>query len=398
MWSGQTVSRLGDNLYRIALAWWVLEKTGSALAMGTVLVFSQVPMLIFLLIGGVVVDRLPRLRVMFISDVLSGLAVTFVAVFSWLDILELWHLYTASLIFGFVEAFFFPAYAAVIPTIASKDELVSANSLNGLSQRVMGIVGPAAGAALVALGGTALAFGLDALSFFVSAVLILPVLRSKFERAKSKKGSSMSLIQSINRGFADLREGFRYVLTVPWIWISILLFGFINVTDAGPRGVALPFLVSDDLGAGVDLLGWFGSVQSLGFVVGMLFLGQFTRLHRRGLLGYLSVMLQGLMFLPLAFKLPVPVLLVCMFIYGISFSVFGLIWPTTVQELVPDRLLGRVFSIDALGSFVLLPVGFALAGWLTELLGAPTVFLIGGIGTMTLAAIGLLHPSIRKLN
>jgi MFS family permease len=398
MWSGQTISRLGDNLYRIALAWWVLEKTGSALAMGTVLVFSQIPMLIFLLIGGVVVDRLPRLRVMFIADILSGLAVTFVAVFSWLDILELWHLYTASLIFGLVEAFFFPAYAAVIPTIASKDELVSANSLNGLSQRVMGIVGPALGAALVALGGTALAFGLDALSFFLSAFLILPVLRSKLERAKRKKEPRSSLIANVQRGFVDLREGFRYVLTVPWIWISILLFGFINVTDGGPRGVALPFLVSDDLGAGVDLLGWFGSVQSLGFVVGMLFLGQFTRLRHRGLLGYLSVILQGAMFLPLAFKLPIPILFASMFAYGVFFSVFGLIWPTTVQELVPDRLLGRVFSIDALGSFVLLPVGFALAGLLTDLLGAPTVFLIGGLGTMTLTAIGLLHPSIRKLD
>src|SRR3990172_11651730 len=110
MWTGQTISRLGDNLYRIALAWWVLEKTGSAIAMGTVLVFSQIPMLLFLLIGGVMVDRLPRIRVMFIADILCGLTVAFVAVFSWLDILEIWHIYIASAIFGFVEAFFFPAY------------------------------------------------------------------------------------------------------------------------------------------------------------------------------------------------------------------------------------------------------------------------------------------------
>jgi len=148
LWNGQTVSRLGDSFYRIALAWWVLEKTGSATIMGTVLVLTQIPLLIFLLIGGVVVDRFPRIRIMFISDVLSGLIITLIAIFSWLDILEIWHIYVASLLFGFVEAFFFPTYQAVIPQITPSDMLTSANSLNGLSGRITGIVGPSIGAAL----------------------------------------------------------------------------------------------------------------------------------------------------------------------------------------------------------------------------------------------------------
>jgi MFS family permease len=404
MWTGQTISRLGDNLYRIALAWWVLEETGSAVAMGTVLVFSQIPMLLFLLIGGVVVDRLPRIRVMFIADVISGLTITAVAIFSWLGILEIWHIYLASLIFGLVEAFFFPAYQAVIPTIAKPDELVSANSLSGLSQRVTGIVGPALGAALVAVGGSSFAFGLDGLSFFVSALLLLPLLRAKLENA-AKAGTKetdnklrASLTQSMKQGFLELRQGFKFVFTVPWIWISILLFGFINVTEAGPRAVALPFLISDDLGAGVDLLGWLGSATSLGFVIGMLWLGQYVRLHRRGILGYLAVMMQGALLLPFAFELPIPILIGSMFLFGLVSSIFALIWANTLQEMVPGHLLGRVFSIDALGSFVLLPIGFALAGWFTELVGAPTVFLVGGIGTILITGIGLLHPAIRNLD
>src|SRR5215216_4052576 len=177
LWTGQTISRLGDSLYRIALSWWVLEKTGSAVAMGTVLILSQIPLLLFLLIGGVVVDRLPRIRIMFASDVLSGLVITFVALFSWLNLLEIWHIYVASILFGFVEAFFFPAYQAVVPEITPSELLTSANSLNGLSQRVTGIVGPALGAALVAVGGTSLTFGLDALSFFISAICVFPLIR-----------------------------------------------------------------------------------------------------------------------------------------------------------------------------------------------------------------------------
>src|SRR5512142_68870 len=109
LWSGQTTSRLGDSLYRIALSWWVLQKTGSATAMGAVLVFSSVPMLIFLLVGGVVTDRFPRLRVMLVSDILSGLIVSFVALLAFTGWLEVWHIFIASILFGLVEAFFFPA-------------------------------------------------------------------------------------------------------------------------------------------------------------------------------------------------------------------------------------------------------------------------------------------------
>jgi MFS transporter, DHA3 family, tetracycline resistance protein len=405
LWSGQTTSRLGDSLYRIALSWWVLEKTGSAVAMGMVLILSQIPLLIFLLIGGVVVDRLPRIRIMFASDVLSGLVITFVAVFSWFDLLRIWHIYIASMLFGFVEAFFFPAYQAVIPQITPSELLTSANSLNGLSQRVTGIVGPALGAALVAAGGTSLTFGLDALSFFISALCVLPILRlnldqlqRRVEEDEAMSSPKRSVKETLKQGFTDLREGFRLVVRIPWIWITILLFGFINIMEAGPRAVALPFLIKDDLGADVELLGLLGSAASLGFVIGMIWLGQYVRLHRRGLLAYLSIIGIGIALLPFAFQLPIPILVASMFVSGICTSVFALIWTHTLQEMVPGEMLGRVYSIDALGSFVLLPIGFALAGWATELLGAPTVFLIGGIGVILLVLLGLSHPAIRNLD
>ncbi len=404
LWTGQTTSRLGDSLYRIALSWWVLEKTGSAVAMGTVLIFSQIPLLLFLLIGGVVVDRLPRIRIMFSSDLLSGLVITFVAVFAWLDLLQIWHIFIASMIFGFVEAFFFPAYQAVIPQITPSELLTSANSLNGLSLRVTGIIGPALGAALVAAGGTAITFGLDALSFFISAFCVLPLLRAKLDQTQKEKEaietatSRRSARETLKQGFVDLREGFKLVIRIPWIWISILLFGFVNILDAGPRAVAMPFFIKNDLGRDVEVLGWFGSAASLGFVLGMIWLGQYARLHRRGLLGYLSIIMTGIVLLPFAFKWPVPILLVAMFIGGFSTSIFSLIWTHTLQEMVPGEMLGRVSSIDALGSFVLLPIGFALAGWGTDRFGAPTVFLIGGIGVILIVMLALFHPAIRNLD
>jgi len=404
LWAGQTTSRLGDNLYRIALAWWVLEETGSAAAMGTVLVLSQIPMLLFLLIGGVVVDRFPRIRIMFISDVLSGSVITFIAVFSWLDLLELWHIYIASITFGLVEAFFFPAYQAVVPQITPSELWTSAISLNGFSQRVTGIVGPALGATLVAAGGTSMTFGLDALSFFISALCVLPILRGKFEQAKLQEATfekalkPMAVKEALRQGIGDLRGGWNTVIKVPWIWIGILIFGFINMTEASPRAVALPFLIKDNLGADVELLGILGSASSLGFVLCTLWLGQYTRLHRRGLLGYLAVMMNGVVLLFFGWVLPIPILIGGMFILGMCHATFTLIWNHTLQEIVPTEMLGRVYSLDAFGSFVLLPVGFGITGWATDLVGAPTVFLIGGFFTIALAASGLFHPAIRNLD
>ena len=404
LWTGQTISRLGDSLHRITLAWWVLEKTGSGTAMGIVLVLSQIPLLIFLLIGGVVVDRFPRLRIMFASDVLSGLVVTLIAVFSWVDVLEIWHIYVASLIFGFVQAFFFPAYHSVIPQITPPDMLTSANSLNGLSQRLTGIIGPILGASLVAVGGTPLAFGLDAVSFFVSALCVWPILRAGlYESARqtdmSEAGSkARSLKAAIRQGFADVREGWLAIITIPWIWITILIFGILNIMEGSPRAVAMPFLIKDDLGADVAVLGLFGSAFSVGYVISALWLGQYKRLRRRGPLGYLAVMINGFLLLLFGLKFPVPVLVTAMFIYGFCFNIFALVWTSTLQEMVPNEKLGRVYAFDSLGSWVLLPIGFALAGWGTDLVGAPTVFLVGGCGTILMTLIGLSHPAVRNLD
>ncbi len=379
LWSGQTISRLGDSFYRIALAWWVLEKTGSATAMGTVLILTQIPLLIFLIIS-------------------------FIAIFSWLDVLEIWHIYVASLLFGFVEAFFFPAYQSVVPQITPPDMLTSANSLNGLSGRITGIVGPSIGAALVALGGTSLTFALDGLSFFISALFVFPLVRgnviaaSSVEKAPETQGKPKSMKEAISQGIGELRQGFNVIMAIPWIWVTILIYGFVNMSEASPRAVAMPFLIKDNLGADVSLLGIFGSVFSIGFIVGAVLLGQFKRLRRRGLMGYLTPLTQGVLLLFFGFKFPIPVLIGSMFVYGFTFSVFGLIWNNTLQEMVPHDMLGRVYSIDALGSFVFLPIGFALAGWATDLVGAPTVFLIGGASTMVLALIGLSHPAIRNLD
>ena len=425
LWSGQTISRLGDSLYRIALAWWVLQKTGSGTAVSAVLIFSFAPMLIFLLIGGVVADRFPRVRVMFVSDVLRGAIVALVSVLTFSNRLELWQVYVTSLIFGFVDAFFQPAYTSVVPEITPNEMLPSANSLTALSGEITGIIGPAAGALIIklasgslaiaapfsldklliafqALGiqtGTATAFALDSLSFFASGACLLLLLRSPVPK-KSDVDSEGDTVQKAESqsALASIREGFALVLASPWLWITITIAAFSNFTVAGPINVALPILIKINLGADVDSLGLIFSALSLGAVLGAVWLGRQKQLRRRGLLAYASWIAVGLLIVPLGLVNSVAMIAIIAVVLGILLSVLNLVWANTLQELVPLDKLGRVASVDQLGSFALLPIGFGATGWLTDHIGAPILFVIGGIITAGLALLGLLHPEIRHLD
>ncbi len=389
LWSGQTVSRLGDSLYRIALAWWVLEKTGSATAMGTVMIVSFVPMILFLLVGGVVVDRLHRLRVMVASDLLNGLIVSLVAALAYLNLLEIWHVYVASAVFGLVEAFFYPAYTAAVPELTPAEALPSANSLTSLSYQLTGIIGPGLGAALIALGGTPIAFALDAASFFIAVACLLPLIRTT-SGPPTPGGASNPL--------GDLRDGWKLVFGSAWLWISILLFAFFNITAGGPMNVALPFLVKDSLHANVGVLGLLTSSRSAGATLGTIWTGRYSRLRKRGWIMYLTTIMDGLAVLCIGLPIPIAGIALAAFVNGMGLAIGNLIWVNTLQELVPKEKLGRVSSIDAIGSFALMPVGFGVAGWLTDRIGPPLVFVFGGGVTAALAAIPLLHRDIRNLD
>lgn len=390
LWSGQTISRLGDSLYRIALSWWVLEKTGSALAMGTVNVVSMIPMLLFMLFGGVLVDRLPRQWVMFVSDLLRGLLVAAIAILAALNLLEVWEIFIASAIFGLVSAFFEPAYIAVVPEIVQTDTLASANSLGTLSREITGIVGPSLGALLVAAGGTPITFGLDALSFLISAIALIPLVKISRPVKVTEKVSYTNLS-------SDLTSGLRAVIGSPWLWITITVAALANMMEGGTLSTSLPFLIKDVWHMDVKSLGFLNSAISVGAVATALILGNIPHLRKRGWIAYSCWFIIGSMILLLGVQNNFVISLIIAALIGVGSTGFGLIWTTTMQEIVPQDLLGRVSSIDYLGSYILLPIGFSLGGWATDKFGPNMVFIIGGAVIMTLAVLSLLHPKIRNM-
>jgi DHA3 family tetracycline resistance protein-like MFS transporter len=390
LWSGQTLSRLGDSLYAIALAWWVLQKTGSAAAMGVVLIFSMIPTLLFLLIGGVVVDRLPRLRLMLASDVLSGIVVGLMAFLAFQQRLELWHIFVMSALFGFAQAFFDPAYRAVIPDMVPPESLPGANALRAISLQAAQIIGPGVAAAIVALGGTSLAFALDALSFLISAacLLAIPYVPMQSRSADDEPSSALH----------DLRVGFNTVLQSPWLWVTIGIACLSTIFLSGPLEAALPLLVKQRFGENVSIFALLTSLSAVGSIIAAVALGHFKRLRWRGWLTYGAWLLASLMLLAMGLPITVVGVGIAVFIQGAAIATLGLAWINTLQECVPAELQGRVASIDEWGSAALVPVGLALAGIAADRIGAAPVFVLGGIISASIIALGLLHPAIRAVD
>jgi DHA3 family tetracycline resistance protein-like MFS transporter len=393
LWSGQQLSALGDSIYRVALAWWVLEKTGSAKAMSTIFIFASTPMIVFLLVGGVAVDRHSRARVMFLSDTLRGLLIGIVALLAFAHHLDIWHIYIVSLLFGIVGAFFGPAYRAIVPEIVPRELLPSANGLTTMSIQLAEIAGPALGALVVSTSGSPTAFTLDCLSFVISALCVAPLVRLALAGSASKERKSL---------LHDFREGVEVVRKTSWLSITIVIASLGNITFSAPLAIALPFLVKDHLHGGVGSLGLIYSTISAGSIAGTIlgtvWLERTSGLRARGLFAYGLWIVGGLLIV--VFGLPVTIYAVApaAFLIGAAFIVPNLIFMTTLQELIPGKVLGRVMSIVTVGSVALIPVGSGLVGWATDHVGAPTIFILSGVLTALLAALALMHPVIRNLD
>ncbi|EFH83883.1 MFS transporter [Ktedonobacter racemifer] len=402
LWLGQTCSSLGDGAFTIALAWEVLLLTGSATAMGLVVMAEMLPRLIFLLLGGVAADRLPRQRILLFSDAGRGVIVLLIALLGWLHLLQLWHLVALALLFGLAAGFFHPAYRSMTPQLVERDQLASANALTAFSRDISTLLGPALGAGIVALVGPMGAFAFDGLSFVFSAVCLLamrpPVVAPKTEASEATQEKDAHPLKNIVK---DLHEGWRFVVSSPWFLVGLPIAALGNIFFSGPLEVTLPRLVQTVYNANIWLFGILGMALALGSILASLIVGQLRNIPKRGTVMYLAVGLASCAELLLGLATPpayAPFLaILASALIGFGLGTFGIIWVTLMQELVPEEMLGRVSSIDQLGAWSLLPLGYALTGLATDSFGPGLVFLIAGLGNILLTLIALAVPAIRRM-
>ena len=361
----------------------MLELTGSKADLGYVLAARSVPTIAFLLVGGIWSDRLPRHHVMVVSNLVSGLSQAAIAILLFSGHAQIWQLAVLAAVGGTSSAFFFPASSGIVPQTVPEAKLQQANAVLRLGRNSSFIVGGALAGLVIHATSPATGIAIDAASFAVAALLVGAM---HLPASLRMEGSNF---------FADLQLGWHEFTSRTWLWAIVLQFGIVNAVVQGTEGVLGPAISQEHF---QGALGWglILAAESTGLIVGGVIL-----LRRQPsqilLVATFGVLLTLPFLLGLAAPLPFVGVLVLAFVAGIGMETFGILWDTAMQQEIPADRLSRVYSYDALGSWALIPLGFAIAGPVSEAVGTRATLMGAALLSLIATVAVLFVPEVRNL-
>lgn len=380
LWTGMTISMVGDGIYYIAIAWQVYTISNRPTSLAVVGIAWSAPQVLFVFLSGVLSDRLDRRRVMIAGDLIRLVAIGAIGVLSILDHISIPLLVAIVAVYGTGQAVFQPSFGAIVPMIVPKELLVEANSLGQFVRPfAMTLVGPLVGGILVAAVGTGWAFVADAGTFAFSAVMIM-LMRTKGRVARDAEEHSSV--------WHDVTEGLRFVRRHRWLLIG-MMGGTVSLLAVwGPWETLVPFVVRNKLGGSAWDLGLIFGAGGVGSVVTAIAMGQRARLPRKAITAMYLMWALG-MFGTAGFGVVRTLwqgMLVAL-VTEASITMLVVIWYTILQRLVPGELLGRISSLDWMISIAGVPLSFAIAGPAAVAFGADATLIVAGLvgGTLTIA-------------
>lgn len=388
---GQLISYLGSSITSVILPIIVMNLTNSTLAMGSVMSLYSLAFVLILPFSGIIVDRLNRIHVMLVTDLLRFTLIGFIVSLLVTDYFALTYLYITMFFMGLLDGLFHPAYASARAKIFTPEIRTAANSVTQISNQAVTLLGPTIGGIIITTFSASIGLGIDALTYLLSFFFILnlrsmPLLNSS--GISSKKTTFLS----------DFMEGFLVLKGIPWLWITILAFSLINICTGGIIRVLLPWLINNHHHLEPYVYGLIISASGIGAMISGVIFGLRKQWRHRGWIAYGGVGLSGISLLFFPFVNSTPLLMVLMMIEGAGIMMFALIWETSMQELVPDEKFGRVASLDMLGSFALLPVGYLLTGWGANIISSQSMILLLCSIILLIVMLALLHKGIRSFD
>jgi len=384
LWAGQAVSLIGNGIYAVALPIEVFKLTSSPAALALVAVSRTIPFVFLSLSGGSVVDRANSRIVMLASDSLCAGAVAVTAVLVYNQYAKVWELCALSAVFGIASAFFRPASTVIVPELVPRETLVSASALTSLNQSVTQyLLGPLFGGILVAVIGTGWAFGLDAISFLISA-LFLAAMGAVRTTAKKQAGKHLSAIA----------EGLRYCRSQAWLWWSMIGTGISNLICFVPLLILEPLLVRDVFNGGPVALGAVLGANGVGGIVASTYASRQAAPRRPVQTIWTAWIIAGVAVVGLGVA---PWLWCAVLAAAVAWGTItygNLQWFPLMQKNIPPELLGRVSSVDWMMSLALAPVGTLASGYIVTAIGArPTMIAAGAVAA--LCGLVLVIPGVR---
>ena len=361
----------------------VLQLSSSVGAVGLVLAARTASQVLLLPFGGVVADRLPRAWLMAMADLGAAAAQALCAVLVLTHTAALWHLLVLQAAGGAALSFFFPASAGLVPQTVPSSAQPRANALLRLSFSGSQVFGAALGGLVVSAAGPGWGLAVDALSFLVSAIVVVP-LRSLANPAAAASGF-----------FRELADGWLEFRGRTWLWAIVCQFTLMLALGTSAMVALGPIVAQRDLG-GAKAWGLLSAVLAAGGLAGALLTPRLPQ-SRPLIVATFAIALNALPLAGLAGTRSLPALVVLFIAAGVGTSIFDILWESALQAHIPPQALSRVSSFDLLGSLGLAPVGYALMGPLVAGLGLRGTLWLGVGAVLVPAAAVLAIPDVRRL-
>ncbi len=384
-YAGRFISTVGSVIAPIAVVFAVLDISDSATALGAVLAARMIPMIVFLLIGGVIADRMSRSLVMQLSHVLSAATQGAVGLLLVTGVAEIWMIVVLEALNGTVSAFTFPAVQGIVPQVVPTTHIQQANAMLAFSRNGLAMIGPAIGTLLVVTVGSGWAVLVDAFTWLIAAAFMAKV--------KLPAAMARSPIEAPSM-WGDLRDGWSAFVSLTWVWVVVLAFGLLNAIHAGAWFTLGPVIAKDTIG--IQAWGWVLGAEAAGLLV-MTIVMMRWRLRYPVRAGMLGITALAAPILVLGVHPTVLPLIMLAFVSGCGSEIFSIGWQTAYHQHIPNELLSRVASYDALGSFVAIPIGTLFYGPLAGVFSARDVLVVSGVVYVVIALVTLLSESVRNL-
>ncbi|MER5389141.1 MFS transporter [Saccharopolyspora sp. NPDC002686] len=369
------------GLWTVGQVWEVVRIGGGASQLSFVAAAASLGALLPMLLGGAVADRVAQKTILLVVQGVHFVLLTTAAVLSLTDQMQLWHLVAIGFLGGTAVAFYFPAYSAWLPSLLAEDELMAANGFEGMVRpSIQQAAGPALGSLIITAFAPGAAMAVGAVLAFAAWCTFWTVPRTP---VRSVEGPARGV-------FADIAEGFRYMLATRWLVASLAFASLMVMVMMGPLQVVLPFLIKDRLGGGAGEHALVLATWGIGGAVGSLVMGS-LRMPRRYLTTLLGLWgVAGLPLLAVAAAKEIWVVTAAAFFVGALFSSPMVLWGTLLQRRVPPQLLGRITSLDFFVSIAFLPLSMAVAGPVSEAIGTQATFVVAGIVPLIAAVVAVV--------
>jgi MFS family permease len=379
----QVISTVGDFFVPVAIAFAVLDLTGSVSDLGLVLFARILGQVLLFLAGGVWADRMPRERVMVASNVIRFFSQGLLGVLLVSGHAQVWQLIALQLVHGAATGVFRPAATGLTPRLVPAEQLQAANGLMFLTLSVGGIIGPAIGGVLVATVGAGWALLGDAVTFAVGAVLLARIRPLGYVPAAAESF------------WRALGAGWREVRSRTWLWASIVDFAAFQMIYLATIMVLGPLVAKQSLG-GAGAWAFILVAFSFGTLLGNAW-SMRLRPRRPLVFAWAIILLSGPSLVLLAFAAPAWTIALTEIASGLSIGVAGTLWETTLQRNVPPEALSRVSAYDWMGSTALRPLGLAIVGPIAEAVGVKETLLAAFVLTMASSLTLLLIPDMWRI-